>query len=1000
MSKYTSYYLYQKYERRGEQEAIPVTPNVFSIDGDGTMQKVIKLEDDPQCGYDPPTDPIYRWINIPITQDYICEDCEIMTIYRWVNLDASVDYYCDGTTKYYKQKKQVSHDAGVTWSDVIPYEYQRGGIAETSSIGCGYVPPAPQYKWENMDIKYNWVCDSCEGGETIIYKAKGILINGVEFLVECDNNRVINAGDIDDSATKIMLGECMDTIGNDAFKDFLELEGVQFNTRLTRIGNNAFMGSNKLIDCSLPESVVSIGSSAFENCLSLYYLTIPSSVTSIGSRAFFNCDSLIQVSIPDGVKRIESNIFGNCDGLDEVTIGSGVTYFDYQAFSEARRMNSLTILSPTPPETNGTPSLPSGCVVHVPCSAFLLYSNANGWKNIISQIVPIESECRTDKLYAEYSDGSTYAVPYNGNQALTREETTGTSVSYKNMVSAELGPATFSLSDSVFKSFTSLSSITLNDNITSIPNSAFYGCTNLTSFDASNISNIGDSSFEGCGSLTSVTFNTNGVHFGKDSFKGCGLTELNLPAFSSTYATVFNNCSNLRTITIGGNQSIGYYPAMSFRGCNNISSVTFTSGVTSIVSRLFSDNPSTFFATIPQSVKSIGDYAFGGCSNMYGDLDLSGVEQQIGLSAFCGTKITSVSTSANVIRMDAFSGCSSLTSLTLNEGVQYINAHAFAGCSFSSVTFPTTIEGQSGSEVGSAFGDNLVTANFAYGCRTIPSRILTRCTSLSSVTIPNSVTGIGSWAFSGCTSLASATIPDGVTNIGREAFGNCGLTHLTIPSSVGSLGEDNRKNVFSGCSSIETIEVNRNNTVYDSRNNCNAIIETSTNTLITGCKNTVIPNTVTSIGWDAFANCSGLTSITIPNSVTSIGVSAFQDCTGLASVTIQDGVTSIYYKAFSKCTSLASITIPDSVTIIDTYTFSYCSSLTTVGVGSGITSIGDSAFASTSLTSITVNATTPPTLGSGVFPSSISEIRVPSASVFSYKTANGWKNYSNIIIGI
>ena len=144
MGQYTSYFLYEKYEKRGEQEAIPVYPNVYSIDADGTMQKVIKLEDDPQCGYDPPIGPIYKWVNIPITQDYICEDCEITAIYRWVNMDASVDYYCEGTTKYYKQKKQVSYDSGATWTDVVPPEYQKGEVAETESTDCGYIPPQPE----------------------------------------------------------------------------------------------------------------------------------------------------------------------------------------------------------------------------------------------------------------------------------------------------------------------------------------------------------------------------------------------------------------------------------------------------------------------------------------------------------------------------------------------------------------------------------------------------------------------------------------------------------------------------------------------------------------------------------------------------------------------------------------------------------------------------------------------------------------------------------------
>ena len=208
------------------------------------------------------------------------------------------------------------------------------------------------------------------------------------------------------------------------------------------------------------------------------------------------------------------------------------------------------------------------------------------------------------------------------------------------------------------------------------------------------------------------------------------------------------------------------------------------------------------------------------------------------------------------------------------------------------------------------------------------------CTGLTSITIPNSVTSIGGFAFWGCSGLTSVTIPNSVTSIGSSAFYDCsGLTSITIPNSVTSI----EVWAFSGCSSLTSIVVESGNTTYDSRENCNAIIETASNTLVAGCKTTTIPNSVTSIGVEAFYGCSGLTSVTIPNSVTSIGQRAFYFCSGLTSITIPNSVTTIGYKAFWGCSRLTSVTIPNSVTSIGDYAFSGCSGLTSVIVESGNT---------------------------------------------------------------
>ncbi len=212
-----------------------------------------------------------------------------------------------------------------------------------------------------------------------------------------------------------------------------------------------------------------------------------------------------------------------------------------------------------------------------------------------------------------------------------------------------------------------------------------------------------------------------------------------------------------------------------------------------------------------------------------------------------------------------------------------------------------------------------------------------------------------------------------VTSIGASAFRDCtGLTSVTIPSSVTRIAVA----AFYYCTSLTSIVVENGNSVYDSRNDCNAIIETATNTLIVGCQSTIIPNSVTSIGLGAFCGRSSLTSVTIPNSVTSIGESAFYGCSSLTSVTIPNSVKSIGREAFYNCTGLTSVTIPNSVTSIGGSAFSGCSGLT----------------------SVTIEAETPPTLGYSVFTSTNNcPIYVPCNAVNTYKKASKWNSYADRI---
>ncbi|MDY4849627.1 MAG: leucine-rich repeat protein [Paludibacteraceae bacterium] len=290
--------------------------------------------------------------------------------------------------------------------------------------------------------------------------------------------------------------------------------------------------------------------------------------------------------------------------------------------------------------------------------------------------------------------------------------------------------------------------------------------------------------------------------------------------------------------------------------------------------------------------------------------------------------------------------------LTLSAGALFASDTAVDGIYYdfddANLTATVTYRGSSCYEYADRYtGDVVIPATVTYGDNTysvtsIGESAFDDCSGLISITIPNSVTSIGSFAFLDCSGLTSVTIPNSVTSIGWRAFDGCsGLTKtnytgdiagwcginfggwgsnptayshhlyindvevkdLVIPNSVTSIGDF----AFAGCSGLTSIVVESGNTTYDSRNGCNAIIETATNTLVVGCQSTIIPNSVTSIGMYAFEGCSGLTSVTIGNSVTSIGEEAFEGCSGLTSVTIGNSVTSIGEEAFYGCTKLINI---------------------------------------------------------------------------------------------
>ena len=491
--------------------------------------------------------------------------------------------------------------------------------------------------------------------------------------------------------------------------------------------------------------------------------------------------------------------------------------------------------------------------------------------------------------------------------------------------------------------------------VTSIANSGFADNSNLTSVIIPNsVTSIGDYAFNKCIGLTSIMIPNSVTSIGVNVFSNCsGLTSINVSSGNTKYDSrdncnaIIETASNTliqgckTTIIPDSVISIG---VSAFSGCSGLTSITIPNSVTDIKNRAFSYCDGLTSIIIPDGATSIGSRTFLYCEKLTkiyipasvttisasgsSNSPFYGCSSSLVIYCAAGSKPTGWGTYWNYY--------SSSETLTVNWGAS--EADLYSGI----LIFTASSDGNSYSVKGAstASGDIVIPASIdGKPVTTISSSGFANNTRITEVVVPEGIREIGSYAFTGCVRLNSINFPNSLTTIGYRAFYNTGLQSVYLGKNITSIGGC----VFSYCPVLRSIQVDAENQKYDSRNNCNAIIETSSNKLMFGCAISVIPDSVTSIGDYAFSYCYGINSFNIPNNVTSIGNDAFSYCVYLNKITIPGSVLSIGEGAFDHCSSLTDITIEEGVQIVNEYAFTECVELLSLTLPSTVTTLGKGA---------------------------------------------------------
>ncbi|MBQ3130329.1 MAG: leucine-rich repeat protein [Bacteroidaceae bacterium] len=680
--------------------------------------------------------------------------------------------------------------------------------------------------------------------------------------------------------------------------------------KVTEIQPNSFGNSYYITSVSLPNTLTAIGSSAFSGCTSLTAITLPASLTAIGSSAFCGCTSLTAITLPASLTAIGSSAFSRCTSLTAITLPASLKTIGTNVFYGCSSMKRVYSLMEKPIAISSPPFDCNQVVLIVPKGAREEYNNSSGWKNAV---VFEDGDKIYDKVYNDQQGfvytlkekGDGYSrLPYDYNYVVTGnigklpKEVTIPSYADGCPV-VQIGYTLTECED--------LENLTLPSLLSELYCSCFENCVSLKEI----VCPIQDPTQVYVSTSSEITQRvylrvpdgTKSAYLSTSGWASFMILEQSepMPNYERTltdeqgvkYQLSQTDSSYFYTITgyaetlnervtipdsIGG-LAVASIKGNAFQNCKTLKWIHLPALVVESPNVKSAFNGSEL--TLSLNNKVIHRYKFESATFIK-ELELGADVDSLGYGAFSScknlTKVT-FSDQTRIIGEKSFENCLSLTTIELPQKLTSIGPSAFYGCSaLTSIHLPDSLA----SIGGRAFSD---------------------CSKLNLKELPTNLVSIGDYAFSACTidsvsvrermDLSSSTFTNCTINavsVHTKVFGywfcnNTSIKKVYIGKEVETIGSSIRYNhSLDGCSGIEMIKVDTANIIFDSREDCNSIIKTATNYLIVGCKTSIIPKSITSIGGSAFYGCTGLTSIELPASLKSIETSAFSNCTNIQNV--------------------------------------------------------------------------------------------------------------------